>query len=369
MPEPCTDPARKSWFFLAFFVLAGLGFMTPFVLQAIRDYRIARVYQQTECTVVDERQVMSSSTSNLGGHWIESHHSHREFIWRYTVNGHNYSAQGYDNHDGIITDPQETGNISKGITQPCWYDPADPEKSVLARRFRAKFYLGALIPGSFILIGGMMLAGVLRRRPKSSDVRLSQGERLAVRLSPFLSTRGVMGCLGVLILLLGVIIVLVLQHLNDGEVTFLLFGGGIEAFLIHHFIRAVRAARLPDPIVEINNEPLKPGQATELYIRHPGPARLSLLEVRLVCEKTGQRGERLVHDEMLHERGELHITDVEEFNGSFTVPAKASPSRKTAQSVTNWFIRIRRRLNSNVSYDTDYTFRVAARNDREEVDL
>jgi len=109
--------ARKGWPFFVFIILIGLGLMTPFVLQAIRGYRIAGICQPTECQVIGEKTHTSSSTSRLGGHWYTTDSSHQEFSWSYTVDGTRYMAEG-----------QEMGNIYPGVRMPCWYDPAAPAR-------------------------------------------------------------------------------------------------------------------------------------------------------------------------------------------------------------------------------------------------
>lgn len=354
-------------------MLVGLGFMTPFVLQAIRDYRIAKVYRPVECEITGERTVTRSSSSQLGGRWYTRDDSHREFTWAYEINAHPYRGEGYDNHAGIMADPQETGNLYKGIKVQGWYDPAAPEKSVLVRHFRPKFYLGALIPGSFVLIAGMMLMGVLRRKPQRIKLNISEGERLKVRLQPAMSTKGIMGCLGMLVALLGLFMFLVLPRISISTVGPSLIGGkgwaylvclAIEGFLIYHLLRAFRASRVPDPIVEIEQESIAPGQTSRLYICQPGPAELTALEVAIVCEKVGQSGTRKAYKHVVFERQTLRIGTSEEFNETFSIPEKASPSAKTVQTATNWFIRIRRELPNAISYDTDYPFKVSARQSR-----
>ena len=371
MPKPSLDPARKAWPLLAIFVLVGFGFMTPFALQAIRDYRIAKIYLPTECQIVGKRTVTSSSKSTLGGRWVENQHSHKEFTWAYRVGGLRYTAAGYDNHDGIMADSQETGNISPGIKHDCWYDPAAPANSVLVRHFRGKFYLGALIPGSFIFIGSVLLRGVLRRKPQKIDASTARGERLLVRLVPALSTKGLSGCLGSLIMLLGLVGTLVLPGISIGSSSgdkawVYLIGMGIEGFLIYHFIRAVRAARIGDPIVEINDEPLIPGQATQIYIRHPAPARLASYQAQIVCEKVSQNGTRVAYKELLFDRSALTITEADEFTTSFSIPEKASVSMKTVQTATNWYVRIRRKLDKGERFDVDYPFRITRVDDEAE---
>jgi hypothetical protein len=362
------EQARKGWPFFLIFILVGLGLLVPFALQAIRDYRIAWVYQSTECQVLDTVSVISSSTSQLGGTRYRTDGSHLEFKWAYVVNATRYVAQGYDNHDGIMAEGQEMSNISPGKTMACWYDPADPEKSVLERHFRAKFYLGALIPGLFILMGGGFLRRSLRRRPDYADIRVSQGERLPIRLSPIVSTRGIAGCLSIIILILALVIFVVLPRISFGTVApSLLDGlwpylilGGIGAFLIYHWLRAMRASRVPDPLVEIGNHPLSRGQSTPVHFCHPGPVHLASLKVAVLCERTDSKGTRTSNEKILFERENLDVVIAEEFDGKLVVPPRAAASVKTLQSVVSWMVRVRRVLKNGVSYETDYPFTVLA---------
>jgi hypothetical protein len=367
MDKTYSDPARKSWPFFLIFVLVGLGFLTPFVLQAMRDFRIAYKYQPTECQVMDRHSVVSTSSSQLGGHWYKTEHAHDEFTWNYTVAGQRYAAKGYDNHDGIMTGSQEMGNISVGTHMACWYDPSAPEKSVLVRNFQPRFYLGALIPGSFILLGGLLMRGVLRSKRQKVDVPVSQGEHLRYRLSTTLSTKGVMGCLGIMVLVLGMIIVLVLPKLSAGNITPSIFGGNewlyivcavIEGFLIYHFARALRASKVADPIVEIDAEPLQPGQHAKLYLCQPGPAQLASFQVQIICEKIDQNGTKAAYMAVLLERKDMRLAGPEVFNETFSIPDDASPSAKTVQTATNWYVRVRSQFANGKPYDTDYAFRV-----------
>lgn len=357
MKKQTVDPARKAWPFFLFFLLIGLATLIPFVLQAIRDIRIARVYQPAECRIVGERYLSSKSSSFLGGRWISTDHAHKEFSWTYSVGGRDYTAEGYDNHDGIMAEGQEMGNIVPGSQHECWFDPSAPEKSVLVRHFRAKFYLGALIPGFFILLSGSLLRKVLRRKPQEIRIGTNRGERLRVRLSPVLSAKGLWGCLTTLILALGAFIVLVLPAIG-GDLVLYLICVGIEGFLIYHLMRAIPVARMANPIVEIDDEPLRPGMHTRLFIRHPGPAQIASLQANVVCEKVGQGGTRSAYNHMVFKHENLQIAEAEEFEATFGIPAKASPSAKTVQTMTSWYVRVSRKMGADKAHETDYTFRV-----------
>ena len=360
------EQARKGWPFFALFVLVGLGMTIPFILQGIRDYRIAFRYQPTECQVLGERTVSSSSTSRLGGTWYSTTSSHREFSWAYVVGGTRYVADGYDNHEGMMVEGQETGNVYPGVRMPCWYDPADPEKSVLARNFRAKFYLGALVPALFIVFPGWLLLRTVRPRQAYADVRVGRGQRLPFRLSPILSTRGIAGCLTVIIVALAAVMVFVLPRIAVGDVTPTLLGGlwpfiivgAIEAFLIYHWWRAMRAARRADAVIEIGHHPLAPGQATSLHLRLDGPGRLARIRVSVLLERDSGNGTRVSNEKVLFEREDVDLSAGLSFDGEIKVSPRASPSLKTLQSVASWLVRVQRVTPEGLSYDTDYPFTV-----------
>jgi hypothetical protein len=366
-----SEQARKGWPFFLLFVLVGLGMLVPFVLQAVRDYRIAWRYQPTDCQVLRAMTVSSSSTSRLGGTMYRTDASHQEFSWDYTIDATRYVAEGFDNHDGIMAEGRETSHIATGVRMTCWYDPADPQQSVLVRHFRAEFYLGALIPGFFILIGGGLLRRSLKRRPDYADVKVSHGEQLGFRLSPILSTRGIAGCLSIIILALAVVIFGVLPRISFGDVAPSLLGGlwpflilgAIEAFLIYHWMRAMRAAKVPDPVIEIGEHPLSRGQQTSIHFCQAGPIYLSSLKVVVLCERTDGKGTRTSNEKIVLERNDLDVVVAEQFDGKIAIAPRAAASVKTLQSVVSWMVRVHRVLKNGTRFETDYPFTVLATGD------
>lgn len=310
----------------------------------------------------------SSSSSVLGGSRYNTDTAHREFSWSYRVNEAHYFAEGYDNHDGIMATGQEAGGIHAGLRTTCWYDPANPQKSVLARNFQPRFYLGALIPGFFVLLGGGLLRRSLKRRPDYADVKVSQGEQLPFRLSPILSTRGIVGCLSIIILVLTLVIFGVLPLIRFGNVAPSLLGGlwpylilgAIEAFLIYHWMRAMRAARVPDPVIEIGAHPLSRGQQTSIHFFQAGPVDMSSLKVVVLCERTDGQGTRTSNEKILMERSDLDVVVAEQFDGKMSIPPRAAASVKTVQSVVSWMVRVQRVLKNGTRYETDYPFTVLA---------
>ena len=61
-------PGRDNrWMFFALFVIVGLLALIPFAIQAVRDYRIASVYEQAECEIVAHRMVETTTIYRWGG--------------------------------------------------------------------------------------------------------------------------------------------------------------------------------------------------------------------------------------------------------------------------------------------------------------
>lgn len=88
-----------------------------------------------------------------------------------TVNGHSYSAQGYDvlMSTYVPSDAQAILNqYTVGRTYPCWYNPAHPTQAVLTHQFG---WYAFLIPGLFLFLGGMLVivaVVLLKHRSKRS---------------------------------------------------------------------------------------------------------------------------------------------------------------------------------------------------------
>ena len=49
---------------------------------------------------------------------------------------------------------------------------------------------------------------------------------------------------------------------------------------------------MPDPVEELEINPLRPGQTTKLHLHQPGSAALESFQVQIVCEDTGEHGTR-----------------------------------------------------------------------------
>ena len=371
--EPARKPPRhdRRWMFFALFVMVGLLALIPFAMQAVRDYRIARVYEQTECEIVSHRMVDTTTFFRWsGGSRTEDRHSHPEFTFKYRAGGQVRIASGLDNHDGVMADFEDWRYFADGGTYPCWYDPADPDKAVLLRKTEWKFYLGALIPAFFILIGGNLMRLALRTKPDYGRGARWRGLRLRYRLAPTLSHQRLTGCLLSIIIVLALALIGIWSAPWDTRTTqilspmFYLFAivAGIEGFIMYHFIRAVRAVGAPEPEVEIDDEPLLPAQTTAINILQRGPLKARSYKVLLVCEEVSSDTRTPVKTTII-EHDDLEIRDggdasARTFTANFTVPAKAKPSSRELQFIRTWNIRVQRKLDAKTELQTDFPFRV-----------
>lgn len=375
-PPPARKPKRQDnrWMFFALFVIVGLLGLIPFALQAVRDYRIARVYQPAECEIVSHRMVENTTLYRWGdGRETEERTLHPEFTFRFRAGGKNYTATGLDNHDGVTTPFEAWREFNDGGKRPCWYDPADPAKAVLLRRFEWKFYLGALIPGFFVLVCGNLMRRALSSKHDYGRGAMYRGLRLRYRLAPVLSHQKLTGCLLLVIIVLALVLVgvwAVPWHTHATQILspmFYLFGGVLaaEVFMTWHFLRAVKARGVPEPEVEVDDEPLLPGQSTSLNVLQFGPLRARRYEVLVVCEEVSTATRTPVKN-VLIEQGDVEIRDDTEANArtltaTFTVPESARPSTRELQFIRTWSIRVRRKLDERTTLETDFPFRVLER--------
>jgi len=377
MSAPAASRQKKPqgpdgrWKFFALFVFVGLLGLIPFGLQAVRDFRIARVYQQAECEIIDHRMIETTTVYRWGGgDRTEDRSSHPEFTFKFRADGKTYVATGLDNHDGVTTPFEQWRYFNVGSKYPCWYDPADPEKAVLLRRFEWKFYLGALIPGFFIVVCGNLMRRALAKGHDYGKGAQYRGLRLRHRLTPVFSHQKLTGCLLLVILLLAVALAAIwaapwsTRTTQVVSPTFFLFGIvlAIEVVMIYHFIRAAKVVRVAEPEVEIDDEPLAPGRSTSLSVLQTGPLRARRYEVLMVCEEVSVNTATPVK-KLLIEHEAVHIPDGTEanartFTATFTIPDTARPSTRELQFTHTWSIRVRREIDDETTLETDFPFRV-----------
>lgn len=377
-PNSTRAPAAdRRWMFFALFLLVGLAALIPFALQAHRDWRIMNVYQEGKAEVLSFRLVPSTTTFRWGdGSRTEQTSQLPEFTFKFRVGSLPYVATGFDNLEGKAATFEDYRDFHTGGVYPCWYDPAEPERAVLHRKVYWPFYLGVLIPGVFIFMGGYLMMRSLRRRPDSGHPRVTEGKHLRYRLHPVLSHQRLAGALTVIELLLAMALALIWKApWTTTRVTdlfspmFYLFVivAMIFLFIGRHLLRAVKVARVPEPEVEIQDEPLAAGNSTNLRIIQTGPIRAKSFKVELLCEEVASTTRTPVRETLL-DAGFLELSaeppaSERVFLSQVVLPAKAKakPSSRTLQSLRTWCIRVTRELDKGVTLESNFPFRVQNR--------
>jgi len=356
------DPSRRAWPLFVIAVLMGLAGLALFAFQGVRDYRVFHVYLPSQCMVAGHGVIASTMDAGLG----RTRRPMTTFISQYTLeydaNGMHVTALGSDNLDGVMGDP---GVFTVGQSYPCWYDPANPHDAVLARQFRPLFYSAALVPLLFLVIGVNFLVVALRPKPAISLADGGNADTLAVRLAPELSRGSTLVSMALLAVLftagLVAAVVWMLQDMTRlGDWWFFLaLAVAAEAGLIRFTLGAVVGMRIPDPVVEIDREPLKRGETFRVAVRQPGPARFDVFRVSVACERQGKSSGRESQKVLMMKkdfRADEHLPFAKVLEAA--IDADAPPSDKSLQTIVTWKVVVKRTKKRIWGLDREYVFRV-----------
>jgi len=284
-----------------------------------------------------------------------------EYMFEHRLNGKLYSTFGYDNMGGLMGKAE---SFSVGKAYPCWYDPADPGQAVLARNFYPLFYAGSLLPLAFLLIGGSFLRHALGPKPGIAIADGGRADVLAVRLAPELPNRtGLIAVVSILVLwTIGLAATLAWMVRDTARIEDWWFFVGIavaaEVGLVRFAASGIRTMRIPDPLVELDHEPLRPGDNVRVSIRQGGPARFDFLKVFVVCEHNERGAVKERREQILMKKSlEIGTTAIAHVMDA-SIARDAAPSDKTLQSFTTWKIVVKRKKKGFVGLDREYVFRV-----------
>lgn len=381
---------------LGVMMLIGIASLVILGWQGYRDYRLAKHYLPAEAEVID--YVTVPNRFNSGSSWQRRHRTARPtFVFRFTTKeGQQITARGYDNYRGRYLPAKESVTVRTGERHPCWYDPANPSRAVLIKRFNPHHYWSLLFPLGFIGFPWLLLRAMFARPggvPKFKGA--AAGQQLAWRLAPTASQQGMTGCMGIAVLILGAITAGLwmgareyaysdpsytwlrrLLSLNyDGwwvatAVGVLFTGVFIWAFLVN-----VRWIGVPEPVIEVDLADLRPGESTSLWIRQEGPLRAETFTVSLLCEVQGPKGKGypvrkgLVHRQNVDLRGGRHAEAID-FTATVSIPGDARPSNEPMAQDTSpqgqrsnsqvlWVIRVERKVSKHNTLESDFRLRVA----------
>ncbi len=340
------------------FLAVGLAFGSLFAARAWRDVRVFTAWRPATCTILDKTISSSRGSSRSGPSYRP------DVTFRYEVAGTEHRCTGWDSwalagdYGGgsykfyeRVLDRYEVGR-----SYPCWYDPTDPSRAVLARRVRPLYVL-AVLPLGLVALGVVGLWGTLaspsRRtggaaggvgaRSAGGRARPGLERRLAVRLAAD-SKPGGASCAALVVaavlLFVGVIAGYAgWSDYQDGEwhvlpfVFVVVFGGLGLAFLWVAAASAL-ASRVPETVVEVERSAVAPGATVRALVRQPGPLRLRRLRVKLTCEerspdREGSPRVAPLHDEVVAEAGATAIREGAplELPVELRIPDGARPSR------------------------------------------
>ncbi|NCQ29943.1 MAG: hypothetical protein COZ06_21010 [Armatimonadetes bacterium CG_4_10_14_3_um_filter_66_18] len=405
-PGASASPGCMTLFF-GVFLLFGLGFLGFFGYQAWKEVRVRTVYRETTCVILNKR--LKENSDSDGTTYAP------EFTFRYTVDGRDYTCTGYDSFGATSSGRQGKLRVLAeyeiGGAYPCWYDPDDPERAVLVRKVSWMYAFG-LIPLVFVGIGlGGVVWGVrnLGKSPEEQSasrapakggalqpdwtqvlppVKVVPGQFLAKRLQRGTSQ----GCeLGGLLLfslfwngIVSVFVWHVVQEWQSGHrpyfltlfmTPFLLVGVACALWLIRQLLVA---GGVKETLVEIEREPVRPGETVSLRFAQPGPLSLYGLSARLICEEkiSYTRGTDTYHESHVCEDRELFQMPAMQVPAgsswdqtvSLTLPDDAMHSFHAGHNDLVWKIVVKGEIKKWPDFEHAFPFRVVTPKARRELE-
>jgi hypothetical protein len=373
------SPGCAAVFCFGFF-LAGSAFLYVIITHwLVPVWRANYAYVEHTCVVLDKRLV---ETEGDDGPVYRP-----EFLIRYAVDGRDYEIWTYE--AARVSTNNRSGQQAVveqfvvGRQYPCWYDPDDPGRAVLARGHPWLLYLFLLVPLAFVGFGAWGTRYFWSRRGKSLERLVAQvqprgetwddpdtvypnvpdvdrsaqaGAVLAYRLRLSQSP----GCvfLGLLFVtvfwngITGVFVVFAVNsHLTgqpDWCLTFFISPLVIIglSLVVLFFRQIVLSTVYRPPTAEVAAHPLTPGTTCRLWVGQNGVLRHRDFAVLVVCEEVAR-----------HASGESTHTDttrvfevripreerVTECAGDFTIPAGAMHSFKAANNEVQWKVVVQAR--------------------------
>jgi len=384
----------EAVFFSGVLALGLVGLALLVFLYVVPQWRASHEFLETRCRVLDKRVAARVAGDEL---------SYRpEVLIEYEVGGRTYRIWTYDiwrfrPRGGYLADREfaeraiarfSPSHPVRGPFYPCWYDPADPGVAVLARGMSWWFWLVFAVPLVFVAFGGGGLAytlstwgksaerraarsgksfeDTLRRRgrpvveyphvPSGDHIMDSPGTRLAFRLPA--STQWVWGmgvsltaCLvwnGLVAVLLALAIRGHLRGQHDWVLTalivpFLWIGVGLAVYFVRQF---VLVTGIGPTLLEISEQPLRPGGRYRLFVSQIGRLRLKSLEIYLRCEEetryqqgTNTRTEtRCVYQERVFQHAQFEVRRGLPFEAEceLVIPSEAMHSFQADHNEVKW---------------------------------
>ncbi|OAI48454.1 hypothetical protein AYO44_06985 [Planctomycetaceae bacterium SCGC AG-212-F19] len=141
-------PGRCLTLFSVFFAF-GCFFVVMMSMDLFREWRANNQFVEHQCVVVGKQLIVP--------HFRGGYKPHISI--KYTVNGQEFQATTYSANDNWGHPRAKAQDIlarfEMGREYPCWYDPDDPAKAVLARGYTWVEYLIGIVPLAIMIAFGI----------------------------------------------------------------------------------------------------------------------------------------------------------------------------------------------------------------------
>ena len=395
--------------FFTVFLLGGIGGLIGLYFAiVVPQWQANTEFVSHRCSVLDKRiGEKESDDETLYRPEIQVEYSINDekfVVWTYDI-------WAFDPTGGYSPGKEDKQEIldafQKGLQYPCWYDPEDPSRVVLVRNYSWWLALLFIIPVAFILIGSARLIYLLflvgksaERRsafaqkaanlaafespgkaladypaiPGGSNLTDSPGTTLAFRLPVSSTPSWIMAVTATVSLIWNGIVawllfVAVRGHLrgdHDWLLTLFVLGFAVAGVVL--IVYAVRHAMVTTGIgptlLEISEQPLRPGKEYRLFISQTGRLHLRRFEVSLVCEEeatfrhgTDTRKESCRVSELaVFERDDFEVVRGVPFemNCDVRMPENVMHSFKSAHNEINWRFVVRGNVSGWPDFERSY---------------
>lgn len=146
------DVRRMPALGLVSLVMVPLAFMMVAGGMAWRDLQTLTSWKEAQATILDRREVVTTSSTNRPGQPRRTSSTHTpEFALKYRAGEREVISTGFASGWTIHIGGQITGKAGMndwvpGKTIPCWYDPTDPGNVVVRRGFGVANLFFGLLP-------------------------------------------------------------------------------------------------------------------------------------------------------------------------------------------------------------------------------
>jgi hypothetical protein len=397
------SPGCGCVFFSIFFV-AGLALSIVMLYQVREGWRIHHDYVPGTCTILDKRLVSSSDSD---GTTYKAEFDFEVIVYEGAEAGgtsKRFKATGYDgvnvSSSGRSGKEEILAQYIVGNAYPCWYDPSDPTKAVLAMP-SAWYALFLLFPLPFLAVGVGGIVWSLKQRnvaklsPEAQlagkaqtvfsaegvipEIKTQPGASLTYRLALDQSERAAAIGLGIFGLIwtgvTGGIWISVWSSRDWFGVIFLsLFVLVGLAILSAAVWQALIGWGIGRTVVEVSEYAPRPGQPFEILIAQHGHMTVNELSVWLVCEEkaTYRQGTNTrtdthrILEKKLDARTGFVISGsgAEELRTKTEIPADAMHSFKAGHNAIQWIIEVRGDIERWPDFKRTFAIRVPAQASR-----